>query len=132
MVRVMKTNDRGIAEVPLLQPGRYNTHIVPPGIKTIDRTGVNVSVGDIISLDVPLTLGESSDTVAVSGDAPLMDDKSETIAQVISGKEVTDLPLNGRNYLTAANYVPGVIPTSAGRDNSFSATPKRISAGRLA
>jgi len=120
-VRMMKTNDRGIAEVPLLQPGRYDTHIVAPGFKTIDRTGVTVSVGDVVSLDIQLTMGESTDTVTVSGEAPLIDDKSETIAQVISGKQVTDLPLNGRNYLTAANYVPGVIPTSAGRDNSFSA-----------
>ncbi len=120
-VRVLKSNDRGIAEVPLLQPGRYNTHIVAPGFKTLDRNGVTVSVGDEISLDVSLTLGESADTVTVSGEAPLIEDKSETIAQVISNKEVTDLPLNGRNYLEAANFVPGVIPTSSGRDNSFSA-----------
>ncbi|MBW8870060.1 MAG: TonB-dependent receptor plug domain-containing protein, partial [Acidobacteriales bacterium] len=40
---------------------------------------------------------------------------------MVSAKQVTDLPLNGRNYLDAANYVPGAIPTSSGRDNSFSA-----------
>ncbi len=120
-VRVLKSNDRGIAEVPLLQPGRYNTHVAAPGFKTIDRNGVTVSVGNIVSLDLALTLGESSDTVTVSGDAPLIEDKSETIAQVIGSKALTDIPLNGRNYLTAANYIPGVIPTSSGRDNSFSA-----------
>ena len=59
--------------------------------------------------------------VTVTGDAPLIEDKSETIAQVVGSKQVTDLPLNGRNYLDAANYVPGAIPTSSGRDNSFSA-----------
>ena len=120
-VRVLKTNDRGIAEVPLLQPGRYDTHVLASGFKSIDRTGVTVSVGDVVSLAIPLTLGESADTVTVSGEAPFIDYKWETISQVISGKEVTDLPLNGRNYLTAANYVPVVIPTAAGRDNSFSA-----------
>jgi hypothetical protein len=121
VVRVLKTNDRGIAEVPLLQPGRYNTHIASAGFKTIDRNGVNVSVGSVISLDLALSLGESTDVVTVTGDAPLIEDKSETIAQVISSKEVTDIPLNGRNYLEAANFVPGAIPTSAGRDNTFSA-----------
>lgn len=65
-VRVLKTNDRGIAEVPLLQPGRYNTQIVATGFRTIDRTGVTVSVGDVVSLDIPLTLGESADTVTVT------------------------------------------------------------------
>jgi hypothetical protein len=120
-VRTLTSNVKGIAEVPLLQPGRYNAHIVAPGFRTVDRNGVNVSVGDVISLDIELALGESSETVTVTGDAPLIEDKSETISQVISNKQVTDLPLNGRNYLDAANYVPGVVPTAAGRDNSFTA-----------
>jgi hypothetical protein len=120
-VRVLTSNDRGIAEVPLLQPGRYNARISARGFKTVDRNGVNVSVGDVISLDISLTLGASVDTVTVNGDAPLIEDKSETVAQVISNKQVTDLPLNGRDYLDAANYVPGTVPTAAGRDNSFTA-----------
>lgn len=121
IVRTLQSNDRGIAEVPLLQPGRYNAHVVATGFKTVDREGVTVSVGNIISLGISLTLGESNETVTVTGEAPLIEDKSETISQVISAKEVTDIPLNGRNYLDAANYVPGVIPTAAGRDNSFAA-----------
>lgn len=121
VVRVLKSNDSGIAVVPLLQPGRYNAHIVAPGFKTFDRNGITVSVGSVISLDVALELGEASQVVTVTGEASLIEDKSETIAQVVSGKQVTDLPLNGRNYLDAANYVPGAIPTSSGRDNSFSA-----------
>lgn len=121
VVRVLKSNDRGIAEVPLLQPGRYNAHIAAPGFKTVDRNGFNVSVGDVISLDITLSLGQPTETITVTGDTPLIEDKSETIAQVISNKQVTDLPLNGRNYLDAANYIPGTIPTAAGRDNSFTA-----------
>lgn len=121
LVRTLKTNDKGIAEVPLLQPGRYNTHVAAPGFKAYDRNEVNVSVGSVISLDLSLEIGESNDTVTVTGETPLIEDKSETIAQVISEKQVTDLPLNGRNYLDAANFVPGVIPTSSSRDNTFSA-----------
>ncbi len=121
VVRVLKSNDRGIAEVPLLQPGVYNTHIAAPGFKTVDRNGVNVSVSDVVSLDVALAVGESSDTVTVTGDAPLIEDKSETIAEVIGSRQVLEIPLLTRNYVEAANYVPGVIPTSNGRDNSFSA-----------
>ena len=121
VVRVLKSNEQGIAQVPLLQPGRYNSHIVASGFKTVDRNAINVSVGSVVSLDIALELGESTQVVTVTGDAPLIEDKSETIAQIVSAKQVTDLPLNGRNYLDAANYVPGAIPTSSGRDNSFSA-----------
>lgn len=120
-VRTLHTNLQGVAEVPLLQPGRYNAHIAAPGFKTFDRKGVTVSVGGVLTLPIKLDVGESSDTVTVTGEAPLIEDKSETLSQVISSKQVTDLPLNGRNYLNAANFVPGVIPTAAGRDNSFSA-----------
>jgi len=120
-VRTLKSNDRGLAEVPLLQPGRYNVKITSPGFKSLDREAITVSVGNVVSLDVALEPGESSESITVTGETPLIEEKSETIAQVVSAKEVTDIPLNGRSYLEAANYVPGVIPTSSGRDNSFSA-----------
>jgi len=120
-VRALKSNDRGLAEIPLLQPGRYNVKITSPGFKSVDREAITVSVGNVVSLDIALEPGESSESITVTGETPLIEEKSETIAQVISAKEVTDIPLNGRSYLEAANYVPGTIPTSSGRDNSFSA-----------
>ena len=121
VVRTLKANDQGIVEVPLLQPGRYNTHVAAAGFKSFDRNGVTVSVDSVISLDLSLELGETTETVTVTGETPLLEDKSETISELISNRQVTAIPLNGRNYLDAANYVPGVIPTAAGRDNTFSA-----------
>jgi hypothetical protein len=90
VVPVLRSNEQGLAQVPLLQPGRYNSHIVASGLKTVDRNAINVSVGSVISLDVALELGESTQVVTVTGDAPLIEDKSETIAQVVSSKQVTD------------------------------------------
>ena len=121
VVRTLKTNAKGIAEVPLLQPGRYNTHVVAPGFKSFDRNGVTVSVDSVVSLDLPLELGETTESVTVTGETPMLEDKSETISEVISSRQVLAIPLNGRNYLDAANYVPGVIPSSGSRDNTFSA-----------
>ena len=57
VVRTLKANDRGLVEVPLLQPGRYNTHVAATGFKSFDRNGVTVSVDSIVSLDVSLELG---------------------------------------------------------------------------
>jgi len=53
VVRVLRSNEQGLAQVPLLQPGRYNSHIVASGFETVDRNAINVSVGSVISLDVP-------------------------------------------------------------------------------
>ncbi len=60
VVRVLKSNEQGIAQIPLLQPGRYNSHIVASGFRAVDRNAITVSVGSVISLDVALDLGEST------------------------------------------------------------------------
>jgi hypothetical protein len=121
VVRTLTSNDKGTADVPLLQPGRYNTHVVAPGFKAFDRNGVTVDVDSVVSLNLPLELGETTEVVTVSGALPIVEEKSETISEVIDSHQVLAIPLNGRNYLDAANYVPGVVPTAAGRDHSFNA-----------
>jgi predicted secreted protein len=121
VVRTLTTNSAGIAEVPLLQPGRYNTHVTAPGFKAFDRNGVTVDVDSVVSLNLALQLGEASEVVTVTGALPVIEEKSETISEVIDSHQVLAIPLQGRNYLDAANYVPGVVPTAASRDNTFSA-----------
>ncbi|WP_169315304.1 TonB-dependent receptor [Terriglobus roseus] len=118
-LRILQTNDKGIAEVPLVPPGKYNISIAAPGFKTLQQQSVNVQVGATVTLQPSLQLGEAADSVMVTGQAPLIEDRSQTIQQVIENKELTDIPLNGRNYVQAANYIPGVVPQNAGRDNSF-------------
>ena len=120
-VRSLSSNASGLADIPLLQPGRYTTIITAPGFKVFTRSAVSVSVGNIVDLHIALQVGANSQSVVVTGDAPLVEDKSEVIAQVIQSKQLLSLPLNGRNYLDAANLSPGVVPTAAGRDNTFSA-----------
>jgi hypothetical protein len=73
--------------------------------------------------DVRVTLetGSATQEITVTGEAPLVEDKSATLAQVISSRQLIDLPLNGRNYLTAANLTAGAIPSSGSRDQTFSA-----------
>ena len=119
LVRSVHTDANGYVDVPLLPPGTYTATVTAPGFKTYVRSGLLVSVGQVVALDVQAEVGDLSESVMVSGEAPLVETKSETVAQVVSGKQVTELPLNGRNYLSAANLVPGVVPTRAGRDNSF-------------
>jgi hypothetical protein len=118
-LRMLQTNGKGIAEVPSVPPGNYNVVIAAHGFKTLQQRSINVQVGATVTLQPSLQLGEAADSVMVTSQAPLIEDKSQTIQQVIENKELTDIPLNGRNYVQAANYILGVVPQNAGRDNSF-------------
>ncbi|GGH08471.1 TonB-dependent receptor [Silvibacterium dinghuense] len=119
VVRTLETNDHGIAEVPSLQPGRYNADVTAPGFESIHRDAVNVSTGEAVSLNLALSVGRSEQVVTVTGDAPLLETRSDTIAQVVSSRTLTELPLQGRNYLDAARTIPGTTPEAAGRDLTF-------------
>jgi len=74
-----------------------------------------------LAYKVTLETGSSSQSVTVTGQAPLVEDKSSTLAQVITSRQLIDLPLNGRNYLAVANLTAGAIPSSGSRDQTFSA-----------
>jgi len=65
--------------------------------------------------------GNASDSVTIVSDAPLIEEKSTTLDQVINSKEMIDAPLNGRNYLALANLTAGAIPSFGSRDETFSA-----------
>ena len=118
-LRQLKTNGEGIADVPLVPPGRYNVSITMQGFKSYERQAVDVQVGATVSLTPALEPGALSESVTVTSETPLVEEKSQTVQQVIESKELTDIPLNGRNYIQAANFIPGVVPENAGRDNSF-------------
>lgn len=118
-LRSLTTNDQGVAEVPLVPPGRYTVQIVATGFKSFNQRAVDVQVGATVTLRPALEIGATTDAVTVTSQAPLIEDKSQTIQQVVESRELTAIPLNGRNYLDAARLIPGVVPQNAGRDNSF-------------
>ena len=94
-VRSLHTDDNGFVEVPLLPPGVYAATITAPGFKSFVRSGFLASVDRIVSLDIQMAVGQIDESVTVTGEATLLETKSETIAQVMSGKQVTDLRLKG-------------------------------------
>jgi Carboxypeptidase regulatory-like domain len=120
-VRSLPTNDRGIAAVPLLPPGSYDVSVTAKGFKTENSRGINVDSGQIVTLPIHLQLGSTSESVTVVGEAPLVNEESGTLAQVVTQQQIVQLPLNGRDYLNLANLTPGAIPSYGSRDQTFSA-----------
>ncbi|MEO7142288.1 MAG: TonB-dependent receptor [Bryobacteraceae bacterium] len=98
--------------LPFLPPGAYNVTAEVSGFKTFVRQGLPVSTGDRIGLDIKLQLGETSEAITVTGDAPLLDTTTATAGQVITSRQIEDLPMNGRTPLVLAQLAMGVVPNS--------------------
>jgi len=121
ITRTLTTNAEGIATAPLLKPDAYDITVTAAGFNQLVRNGVVLHVGDIVNLRLTLEPGGTSEAITVTGQAPMVEEKSGTLAHVMEERQIAGLPLNGRNYLTLANLAPGAIPSKGSRDNSFSA-----------
>jgi hypothetical protein len=105
------SNAEGYYTLPALQPGRYEVTISKPGFVLVRQTGLELTVQQVARLDVTLQLGSVAETVEVRAQSPLLDSESSTLGQVIGNRQVTELPLLGRNTYALAMLVPGVRPS---------------------
>ena len=85
--------------------------VAAKGFKTIDRQNVLLEVGKDVRVDLQLSPGEVTQTVEVTGSAPLVDSASVTLGGTLSNDTINDLPLNGRNFINLLSLRPGVSNT---------------------
>ncbi len=81
-----------------------------PGFRRLVRQPVTVEVQSAIRIDALLAVGETSQTMEVMAETPLLQTQEATLGQVVEGRQVVDMPLNGRNVLNLVALVPGVVP----------------------
>ena len=101
----------GQYNVPFLAPGQYEIAAQMQGFKEYVRKDVNLGAGDHPVIDIRLDVGDTSTTVEVKADAPLLNTENGSTGQAITTKEVEDIPLNGGTPLMVAQYALGVIAT---------------------
>jgi Carboxypeptidase regulatory-like domain/TonB dependent receptor/TonB-dependent Receptor Plug Domain len=94
-----------VASVP---PGVYTLRVETPGFKTYAVRGLQVEVAQQITHNIRLELGDVEVSVEVSAAAPLLNQRSADVSQVIGHRQIVELPLNGRDFLDLAKLVPGV------------------------
>src|SRR5262245_8214841 len=107
------TNSEGYYTVPLLQPGRYRLTARKDGFKPIARDGVMLEVGQTARLDFTLEAGNVTDTVTITEQAPLLASETSSLGQVIDGKKITNIPLNGRSPFRLVQLTPGVLSSNS-------------------
>lgn len=104
-----KTNNEGIYVVPNLPPGTYRIQVSRVGFKTLVKPDIVLSVQDALAINFNLPIGAASETVTVTGGAPLVNTESPAVSTVIDRNFVESLPLNGRSFNTLLQLTPGVV-----------------------
>ncbi len=124
------TNDDGLYVVPNLRPGRYRIIVRKDGFKEIVKPDVVLHVQDTVALNFGLEVGSVTQSVTVTGGAPLVNTESATVSTVVDRQFAENLPLNGRSFQTLIDLTPGVVVTSAGlfEQGQFSVNGQRADA----
>jgi Carboxypeptidase regulatory-like domain/TonB-dependent Receptor Plug Domain len=112
------TTQAGVYAFPSLPVGKYSVTVEMTGFRTVRKTGNVLSVGSPIDIPITLEVGQASDMVTVSAVAEALQTTDSTLGNVVTEKEVTELPLNGRNPLALLVLEPGVVQMSKGADGT--------------
>jgi hypothetical protein len=108
-LRSTVTDAEGRYQFFALPVGQYQIRSAKAGFREELRTGVSLVVGQHATVDMELAVGESSQTVNVSGDAPLVGVTTDNITGLVGEQQIKDLPLNGRSYDELLTLNPGVV-----------------------
>ncbi|MBW4028467.1 MAG: carboxypeptidase regulatory-like domain-containing protein [Acidobacteria bacterium] len=107
-VRTTTTNGQGEYQVPDIYGGNYEVTVTAPGFKKFTSTGVVVHTSTVTTVNAQLTLGQVSEQVTVQADAIQTQTESPELGAVVDGRQVKQLPLNGRSFVELTQLQPGV------------------------
>jgi len=106
--RTVTANEDGFYNAPSLPAGNYSISASPTGFKKTVITGVELHVSENKTVNLDLQVGQVTETVTVTSESAPVELRSGEVSSLVSEKQVTELPLNGRNYAQLALMVPGV------------------------
>jgi len=118
-VRTVSTNQAGDYTVPVLQPGHYQVEVREKGFESEMHTGIVLDVDQTVRINTALTVGSSTQSVTVNATALSLDTDSAAVGQTISGEEISQLPLNGRNFQDLMLLAPGAVNNAGGEQTSY-------------
>ena len=107
--RPLMVDSAGAYNAANLTPGTYTVRAEAMGFQTLEHSNVVVEVGQNVRVDLVLQPGAQTQTVTVTSEAPAVDTTDATLGGTVNNQQVSDLPLNGRNYQRLLLLRPGVV-----------------------
>src|SRR5438270_2257774 len=117
-VRTVQTQVDGEYTVAALNPGRYEVTIDKDGFRQLKEQDLELQVGQIARVDAALQLGTATQSIAVEASVPLVNTETSSRGDVIAPAELTQMPLNGRDFNDLAFMAPGVQAAEQGSKGS--------------
>ena len=106
--RELATNRSGFYSAPNLSPGPYAVTASAKGFKSEVRTGLTLTVGADVEVNLTMAVGSASESIQVQGATPAVETNEATLGGLVNGQTIRELPLNARDWTQLAALEPGV------------------------
>jgi outer membrane receptor protein involved in Fe transport len=120
--RTAQTDGEGNYQVAALPVGKYRVEVKAPGFQTATASRLSVEVARTVVQNFQLEVGDISQTVEVTSDAPVIESATTSVGTVINQRTVQEIPLNGRHFVDLGLLLPGSVTPP---QNGFLTAPLR-------
>jgi len=118
VIRTTQTNGTGFYLFTYVLPAQaYELSVEAPGFQRQVHPDIRVEVAQSVRTDFPLQVGQAQQEITVTSGAQMVQTDNASLGQVISARQVNELPLNGRNPLALAALAPSVVPQGQAQQN---------------
>ncbi len=115
LVYTVTTAADGAYARPALKAGTYSIAAEAQGFRRVEQQNIIVTAGDRIGVNLTLPVGEISQSVEVTSQAPLLQTENTTLGADLNSKSMADLPLGGqRTFSFLARLSPGILTAENG------------------
>src|SRR5881409_3726881 len=119
IIRTVSSDEAGLYTAPNLRPSIYDVTVSIPGFSTRVQSGITLTVGAQQVLDFVMQVGQTTEAVEVTGEAPLVQLATSTLSATVESTTVRELPLNGRDWTALATLQPGVASVRSQQTPQF-------------
>jgi carboxypeptidase family protein len=118
--QIQSTNAHGVYRFSLVPPGRYTVSVAAAGFQKANAPAV-VTIGQAVTVNIALAVGEATSTVEVTDEVPLLQTENADVSTNFSETQITQVPNPGNDLSYIAQTAPGVVQNTQGGSGNFSA-----------